>query len=169
MILLRLTWLRLQRLSRSGEALERAHRINVILLDKTGTLTKGEPMVTDIVATPPFTDTEVLQLAASAEHGSEHPLAKAIITAAGERDLELLPISEFKAIPGHGVETTVDGKKLLVGNLKLIEDKGLSLGGLEPKADRLWGEGKTVMFLGVDSKVAGIITLADTIKPKEAV
>ena len=152
-------------LIRSGEALERAHRINVILLDKTGTLTKGEPMVTDIVATPPFTDTEVLQLAASAEHGSEHPLAKAIITAARERDLQLLPISDFKAVPGHGVETTVDGKKLLVGNLKLIEDKGLSLGGLEPKAERLWGEGKTVMFLGVDSKVAGIIALADTIKP----
>jgi Cu+-exporting ATPase len=153
-------------LIRSAEALERAHKINAVLLDKTGTLTRGEPEVTDIIAIPSSSQEEVLQLAASAEHGSEHPLAEALVKAASEKKLELSPVSDFNAIPGHGVEATVQGNKLILGNLKLMKDRGISLNGLEKEASRLWEKGKTVMFLGIDNKVKGIIALADTIKPK---
>jgi len=157
-------------LIRSAEALERAHQINTILLDKTGTLTRGEPRVTDIVAVPSSSQEEVLQLAASAEHGSEHPLGEAIVKAAKDRKLEVSPASDFNAIPGYGVEALMQAKRLLLGNLRLVKDRGLSLNGLETEAERLWKEGKTVMFLGVDSHVVGIIALADTLKPnaKEA-
>ncbi len=153
-------------LIRSAEALERAHKINTVLLDKTGTLTQGEPKVTDIIAIPSSSQEEVLQLAASAEHGSEHPLAEAIVKAASEKKFELSPVADFNAVPGHGVEATLKGKKLLLGNLRLIKERGLSLNGLEEEASRLWEKGKTVMFLGVDSQVVGIIALADTLKPK---
>ncbi len=158
-------------LIRSGEALERAHKINSVLLDKTGTLTQGEPMVTDIIGSPSFSEAEVLRLAASVEHDSEHPLAQAIVKAASEKNLELSKASDFKAMPGHGVEAKVDGKSLLLGNLALIKDRRISLDGLAKEAERLWGEGKTVLFFSVDSKAAGIIALADTLKPnaKEAV
>jgi len=157
-------------LIRSAEALERAHQINTILLDKTGTLTQGEPKVTDIITTPSFSQEEVLRLAASAERGSEHPLGEAIVRAALEKELELSPPGEFNAIPGHGVEAMVDGKKLLLGNLKLIKDRGISLNGLEEEANRQHEKGSTVMFLGIDGQTAGVITLADTLKPaaKEA-
>jgi len=157
-------------LIRSAEALERAHQINTILLDKTGTLTQGEPKVTDIITTPSFSQEEVLRLAASAERGSEHPLGEAIVRAALEKELELSPPGEFNAIPGHGVEALVDGKKLLLGNLKLIKDRGISLNGLEEEANRQHEKGSTVMFLGIDGQTAGVITLADTLKPaaKEA-
>jgi len=157
-------------LIRSAEALERCHKIDTVLLDKTGTLTRGEPKVTEIVAVAPYSQDEVLWLAASAEHGSEHPLGEAIVRAASEKKLELSPALDFKAIPGHGVEASVAGKRLLLGNLRLIKDRGLSLNGLEEEASRLWAEGKTVMFLGIDSRLVGIIALADTLKPnaKEA-
>ena len=158
-------------LIRSGEALERAHRINIVLLDKTGTLTRGEPTVTDIIAAPPYSQKEVLRLAASAERVSEHPLAEAIVKAALEEKLEVSPVSDFKAIPGHGIEASVEGKKLLLGNLRLMKERGHSLNGLEEKANELFGEGKTVMFMSLDSQALGIIALADTLKPnaKEAV
>jgi len=158
-------------LIRSAEALERSHKINTVLLDKTGTLTQGEPKVTDIVAVSSSSQEEVLRLAASAERGSEHPLGEAIVRAASERKLELSPPSDFNAVPGHGVEALVEGKKLLLGNLRLIKDRGLFLNGLEEEAERLWEKGKTVMFLGMDSQVVGIIAVADTLKPnaKEAV
>jgi len=152
-------------LVRSAEALERSHQISTVLLDKTGTLTQGEPKVTDIIAAPSSSQDEVLRLAASAERGSEHPLGEAIVRAASERKLEISPTSDFNAIPGHGVEASVSDMKLLLGNLKLIKDRGLSLDGLETEAERLWEKGKTVMFLGVDGKVVGIIALADTLKP----
>ena len=152
-------------LIRSAEALERSHKIGAVLLDKTGTLTLGEPKVTDIFAIPSSSQEEVLQLAASAEHGSEHPLGEAIVRAASEKKLEASPASDFNAIPGQGVEASVAGKKLLLGNLRLITDRGLSLNGLEAEAEHLWERGKTVMFLGVDSQVMGIIALADTLKP----
>jgi len=157
-------------LIRSAEALERSHQTRTVLLDKTGTLTRGEPKVTDVIAAPSSSQEEVLRLAASAERGSEHPLAEAIVRAASEKKLELFPVSDFNAIPGHGVEASVEGKKLLLGNLRLIKNRGLSLNGLEEEANRLWGKGKTVMFLGLDSEVMGIIALADTLKPnaKEA-
>jgi len=157
-------------LIRSAEALERSHKISTVLLDKTGTLTRGEPKVTDIVAIPSSSQEEVLRLAASAEHGSEHPLGEAIVRAALEKKLELSPASDFNAIPGHGVEASVEGKKLVLGNLRLMSEKSFSLNGLEEEAHNLWEKGKTVMFLSIDSRVAGIIALADTLKPsaKEA-
>jgi Cu+-exporting ATPase len=152
-------------LIRSAEALERSHKIRTVLLDKTGTLTRGEPKVTDVITVPPSSQEEVLRLAASAERSSEHPLAEAIVKAASEKKLTLSPASDFNAVPGHGVEASVEGKKLLLGNLKLIKDRGLSLNGLEEEANRLWEKGKTVMFLGIESRVVGIIALADTLKP----
>ena len=152
-------------LIRNGEALERAHQINTVLLDKTGTLTRGEPVVTDVVAASFSSPEEVLRLAASAEHSSEHPLGEAVVKAALEKKLELSPSSDFNAIPGQGVEASVEGKKLFLGNLRLMKERGLSLNGLEKKAAELLEGGKTVMFLGRDSQVSGIIALADTLKP----
>jgi Cu+-exporting ATPase len=152
-------------LIKNGEALERAHQINTVLLDKTGTLTSGEPVVTDIMSAHSFSQEEVLQLAASAEHNSEHPLGEAVVKAALEKKLGLSPSSDFNAIPGQGVEASVEGKKLFLGNLRLMKERGLSLNGLEKKAAELLEGGKTVMFLGLDSQVAGIIALADTLKP----
>jgi Cu+-exporting ATPase len=158
-------------LIRNGEALERAHQINTVLLDKTGTLTRGEPVVTDVVAAPSSSPEEVLRLAASAEHSSEHPLGEAVVKAALEKKLELSPSSDFNAIPGQGVEASVEGKRLFLGNLKLMEERGFSLNGLGQKTADLLEGGKTVMFLGWGSEVAGIIALADTLKPgaREAV
>jgi Cu+-exporting ATPase len=152
-------------LIRNGEALERAHQIKTVLLDKTGTLTRGEPVLTDVVAAHSFSQENVLQLAASAEHNSEHPLGEAVVKAALEKKLELSPSSDFNAVPGQGVEALVEGKKLLLGNLRLMQERGLPLNGLEEKAAKLLEEGKTVMFLGLDSQVAGIVALADTLKP----
>ena len=157
-------------LIRSAEALERANRISTVLLDKTGTLTVGEPRVTDVIAVPPFSKDDILQLAASAERGSEHPLGEAIVKAASEKKLKLFPASDFNAIPGHGIEATANGKSLLLGNLKLFKDRDLALNGPEAEAEQRWTEGKTVMFLGINNQAAGIIALADTLKPnaKEA-
>ncbi|GAI15932.1 unnamed protein product, partial [marine sediment metagenome] len=121
-------------LIRSAEALQRSHKIMTVLLDKTGTLTRGEPKVTDIIAIPSSSQEEVLRLAASAEHGSEHPLGEAIVKAALEKKLEVSPASDFNAIPGHGVEASVEGKKLLLGNLRLIKDRDFLLNGLEEEA-----------------------------------
>ncbi len=158
-------------LIRSGESLERAHKINSVLLDKTGTLTRGEPKVTDVVAVSSTSEDEVLRLAASVEHDSEHPLAAAIVKAFSEKNLKLLKVLDFKAMPGHGVEAVVEGKQLLLGNLALMRERNFSLNGMQKEAERLLGQGKTVLFLGVDRRVAGIIGLADTIKPnaREAV
>jgi Cu+-exporting ATPase len=152
-------------LIKSAETLERSHKIRAVLLDKTGTLTQGEPRITDIIALPPTSEEEVLRLAASAEHGSEHPLGEAIVKAALEKTLSISPASDFNAIPGRGIEASVVGKKLLLGNLSLMSEKGLPLDGLGEEAERLRAEGKTVMFLGIDSHIAGIIALADTLKP----
>jgi Cu+-exporting ATPase len=158
-------------LIRSAKTLEKSHKITTVLLDKTGTLTRGEPTVTDIVAIPPFSQEEVLRLAASAEYGSEHPLGEAIVRAAQAKQLPLAPTTEFNAVPGRGVEAMVDGKKLLLGNLTLMNQRGFSLNGLEKEAESLWAKGQTAMFLGIDSQVIGIIAVADTLKPgaKEAV
>jgi Cu+-exporting ATPase len=157
-------------LVKNGEALERAHQIKTVLLDKTGTLTRGEPVVTDIITAHSFSQEEALRLAASAEHNSEHPLGEAVVKAALEKKLELSPSSDFNAVPGQGIEALVEGKKLLLGNVGLMKERGFSLNGLEETAAKLFEEGKTVMFLGLDSQVAGIIALADTLKPnaKEA-
>jgi Cu+-exporting ATPase len=152
-------------LIRSGEALETAHKIRAIILDKTGTLTQGQPVVTDVVAVPGFKEEELLMLAASAERGSEHPLGESIVNAAREKKLPLVDATEFNAIPGHGIEAKVSGQKVLLGNLKLMQNQGLPLDGLEEKASQLSNEGKTPMFLGIDGRAAGIIAVADTLKP----
>ncbi|MDD4876862.1 MAG: heavy metal translocating P-type ATPase [Dehalococcoidales bacterium] len=152
-------------LIRSAETLERSHKIKTVLLDKTGTLTQGKPRVTDIITVPSSSEEEILYLAASAERGSEHPLGEAIVQAAQERKLEIIQAKEFNAIPGQGIEVTVEDKKLLLGNLRLMKEKGISLNGMGEEAEKLREKGKTVMFLGVDSRVKGIIALADTLKP----
>jgi P-type Cu+ transporter len=158
-------------LIRGAEALETAHRLTVVVLDKTGTLTKGEPSVTDIVETDGFTKKEILLLAASAEKGSEHPLGEAIVKKAREERLSFLESKGFQAIPGQGIETRVDSKRVLLGNLKLMEERGISLNGLRESAEGLSDQGKTSMFLAVEGKAAGILAVADTLKEnsKEAV
>lgn len=153
-------------LIRSGEALEMVQKVDCVLLDKTGTLTIGRPLVTDIVPVPPFAEDEVLKLAASVEHDSEHPLAEAIVKAASARGLSSLEVSGFNALPGHGVEAILGGEHLLVGNLMLMRERGLPLNGINRIAEQQWEQGKTVLFLAVDDKVAGAIALADTLKPE---
>jgi Cu+-exporting ATPase len=158
-------------LIRNGEALERAGKIKTIMLDKTGTLTLGEPIVTDVIAVSPYSEDEVLRLAASAEKVSEHPLGQAIVKAAAEKKLVLSQVSDFEAIAGRGVVARVVNKNMLLGNPRLMKEKEISLKSLEDKADSLFAAGRTAMFLALDGSVAGIIALADTIKPnaREAV
>ncbi len=158
-------------LIRSGEALETAHKINAIILDKTGTLTQGKPMVTDIVTAVDFQEEELLAMTASAERGSEHPLGESIVNAAQEKGLTLFDATEFNAIPGHGIEAGINGRKMLLGNIKLMQDRNISLDGLEEKAVQLSNEGKTPMYVAIDGKAAGLIAVADTLKAnsKEAV
>ncbi len=153
-------------LIRSGEALEIMHKVDCMLFDKTGTLTIGRPVVTDIVPVPPFTGDEVLRLAASAERNSEHPLAEAVVKAASAKGLALLEVSHFTAMPGHGVEASLNGKRLLVGNLALMREHGLPLDSVVTVAEQLWEQGRTVLFLVVDGNLAGVIALADTLKPE---
>jgi P-type Cu+ transporter len=152
-------------LIRSAGALERLYKINTLLLDKTGTLTEGKPKVTDIIAAPGFTDTEVFTLAAAVEHDSEHPLAEAVRNEAQTRRLTVGQVTDFKAIPGQGAIAARDGKILLLGNLKLMQDNHIALDGLEDQARELWNNGKTVIFLASGDKAAGLIALADTLKP----
>ncbi len=158
-------------LIRSGEALETTCKLNTIIMDKTGTLTKGAPSVTDIVEYNNFKQDEILHYAASAEKGSEHLLGEAIINKAKERNIPLIDPDNFKAIPGHGIEAIINGKLLLMGNEKLMKDRGIPLDGLLDMAFELSSEGKTPMFVSIDQKPAGIIAVADTLKEnsKEAV
>lgn len=151
-------------LIRGGEALETAHKLNAIVLDKTGTITKGEPAVTDILIAEGHQSEEILRLAASAEKGSEHPLGEAILKKAHEEELVLKDPVDFKAIPGHGIEATINEKKVLLGNTKLMTDRNILLVNLRQHAQVLSGEGKTPMWVAVDGKIAGIIAVADTLK-----
>ncbi len=152
-------------LIRSAAALERFYKIDTLLLDKTGTLTEGRPEVTDIVPAVNYKEDEVLALAAGVEHDSEHPLAKAVVRAARERKLKIPPVTGFAAVPGHGAEARAGKKRLLLGNLKLMQDRKINLNGLRKEAEGLWQDGQTVIFLGVDGRAAGLIALADTLKP----
>jgi Cu+-exporting ATPase len=154
-------------LIRGGEALETAHKITAIILDKTGTLTRGKPSVTDIVPAPGRTADEVLRLAAVAEMGSEHPLAQAIVERARAVDLDLLAdVDDFEAIPGRGVRVTVDGAAVMLGNAALMEEQRVALGDLEGAWTALARTGKTPVYLAVDGKMAGVIAIADTVKPE---
>jgi Cu+-exporting ATPase len=158
-------------LFRNSEALERAGKVGVVVLDKTGTITKGQPAVTDIVIGNsllvnqlPITDNQLLALAASVEKGSEHPLGEAIWAEATTRGLSLVEPAGFTAEAGHGVEAEVDGRKVAVGNLRMMQKRGYPLNGLESDLERLQAEAKTAMLVAVDGQVAGIIAVADTIK-----
>ncbi len=153
-------------LIRSAETLEKVKQVNTILLDKTGTLTIGEPRVTNIKTVNRYSDEDILKLAAAVERGSEHPLGEAIVKAARQKKLELAKVDDFNVIPGRGIEASIEGRQMLLGNLKLMKDRKASLNGMEKEASRLWAMGKTVMFLGVEGQVVGLIALADTIKPK---
>ncbi|MCZ2123062.1 MAG: heavy metal translocating P-type ATPase [Anaerolineales bacterium] len=153
-------------LFRNSEALERAGKVNVVVLDKTGTITKGQPAVTDIVTNPEFkiTDDELLCLAASVEKGSEHPLGEAIWAEATTRGLVLAEPAGFQAEAGHGVQAEVEGRGVLVGNQRMFDARGIALGKLDVELNRLQAEAKTAMLVAVDNTAAGIIAVADTIK-----
>ncbi len=151
-------------LIKSGEALETAHKIDTVVLDKTGTITEGSPKVTDIITVDKITEEDILILSASAEKGSEHPLGDAIVKYAEEKGIKTESVSDFKAIPGHGIEVTIGDKQVLLGNRKLMMDKKVSLEGLEEVSDRLASEGKTPMYIASSGKLAGIIAVADTVK-----
>ena len=152
-------------LIRSAEALERAHKIQTIVLDKTGTITMGTPSVTDVVATG-ISEEELLKLAASAERRSEHPLGEAIVAAATERELALEGPVDVRALPGFGIQARVNGQRLLLGNIALMNSEGLALNGLETRASDLSRQGKTVLFVAVNGDVKGIIAAADTLRPE---
>jgi P-type Cu+ transporter len=149
-------------LIKGGEALELAHRITTVVLDKTGTVTEGKPTVTDVVSAGGLSESELLRLAASAERASEHPLAAAVVRAAEERGPSPVRPERFDSVPGHGLEATVEGRKVLVGNAKLLRDRGLTPD--EAAADRLAAEGKTPVFVAVDGSPAGLLAVAD--RPK---
>jgi Cu+-exporting ATPase len=151
-------------LIRGGEALERAHRVRAVVLDKTGTVTEGKPVVTDVRAQAALTDAELLRLAASAERASEHPLAAALLRAAADRGLELATPRDFAAVAGHGLEAGVEGRQVLVGNRKLLADRGIAAD--EAAAAELAGAGKTPVYVAVDGQFAGLIAVADRPKPE---
>jgi len=155
-------------LIKGGEALETAHKINTIVFDKTGTITEGKPEVTDIITAPGTTREALLQIAASAEKGSEHPLGEAIVKGAAKEDLELLAVDTFNAIPGYGIEVQINGSGILLGNRKLMIDRNISLTDYEADSDRLAEEGKTPMYIARDGILAGIIAVADVVKESSA-
>lgn len=151
-------------LIRSAEYLERSEKINTVVLDKTGTITKGEPSVTDIITFDSFTNEEALRISASAESGSEHPLAQAIVDIARERKLSLEDPRQFEAVSGMGVTAVISDKLVLFGNRKLVCKFGIPSDLIEPKMANLESDGKTVMILSVDKEIAGLIAVADTVK-----
>ena len=152
-------------LIRSAEALETAHKVDAIVLDKTGTLTVGKPQVTDVVVDG-VPERDLLMLAASAEKGSEHPLGEAIVASAVERGLALEEVREFNAIPGRGIEARVNGTQVTLGNLTLMQERSYKMNGLEAQATELSTQGKTPMFIALGDRVGGIIAVADTLKPE---
>jgi len=172
-------------LFKNSQALEQAHSLEVVVLDKTGTLTLGEPSVTDIwvkdqklkngsdtaVSDSSDSSNRLLYLAASVEAGSEHPLGEAIVRAAQERELQLAQPEEFEAQTGQGVMARVEGRRVALGNARMMKEGSVSLNGLEAEAERLQSEAKTVVWVAVDGEAVGLIGIADTLKPgsKEAV
>ncbi len=151
-------------LIRSGSALETAQKLNAIVLDKTGTITKGKPALTDVVTVNGFKEDEILSLAASVEKASEHPLAEAIVNGAQDRKVKTTDTESFNAIPGKGVEAKVTGKHVLLGNLKLMKQFSIDSAALDQKVGQLAEDGKTPMYVAVDKKLAGLVAVADTVK-----
>jgi Cu+-exporting ATPase len=151
-------------LIRSGDALQTAKRLDAIVLDKTGTITRGEPALTDVVPATGFEAAEVLRLAASLERGSEHPLGEVIVNGATARDLVLAAAEDFAAVPGQGVSGRVSDRQVLLGNVRLMRDRHIDIRGLQTDWERLAAEGKTPMYVAVDDRAAGLVAVADTLK-----
>ena len=151
-------------LIKDAESLEIANKINTVIFDKTGTLTNGKPEVTDIIGANTIEGDEILKLAASLEKGSEHSLADAIVKEAENQQIKLLSVTNFQAIPGHGVQGSVDGKQLLFGNRRLMQKENIALANVEPYITQLETEGKTVMILSVEGKISALVAVADTVK-----
>jgi Cu+-exporting ATPase len=158
-------------LIKGGQALEMAYRLQVIILDKTGTVTKGQPEVTDVVAADRMSEEDMLRLGASAERGSEHPLGEAIVRAALGRNLKLSDTKTFNAVAGHGIEAVVDGRAVLLGNVRFMKERNIALDSFEQRADTFAVQGRTPMYVAVDGRLAGLLAVADPIKPesKEAI
>ncbi|MGH2625515.1 MAG: copper-translocating P-type ATPase, partial [Anaerolineales bacterium] len=156
-------------LFKSGEALERAGRVDTVVLDKTGTITRGQPVVTDLITWGrDLPEAEILRLAASAENASEHPLGEAIVAMAGERGAALVRPEEFQAVSGHGIEAQVAGRRLVLGSPRLMQEKGIAFDGAGPEVERLQREAKSVVLLGIDGALAAAFGIADTVKDGSA-
>ncbi|KNF09799.1 cadmium, zinc and cobalt-transporting ATPase CadA [Gottschalkia purinilytica] len=157
-------------LIKGGEHLEKAHQLDTIVLDKTGTITKGQPEVTDFILLEGDEDS-ILRYIASTENSSEHPLGQSIVKYAKEKGLELVELEKFESITGHGVYSKIDGKDIYIGNRKLMKDKNIDIDGLIGNLERLEDEGKTAMLFAIDGKAQGIVAVADTVKEtsKEAI
>ena len=151
-------------LIRGGESLETAHKLDTIVFDKTGTLTKGEPEITDVITVNGFSEEEILKYAACAEKNSEHPLAEAILKRAEEKEIKLIDPEQFNAIEGHGIEASIDGKEILLGNAKLMRDRQIGIESLERKAEEIAQDGKTPIYISLTGKAAGLIGVADMLK-----
>jgi len=158
-------------LIKSAESLEMAHKIDTVVLDKTGTITEGKPQVTDIFTGTSISENQLLELAAALEKPSEHPLSEAILMEAEKRGLKIKTVENFQAIPGQGIEATIAGEKYLAGNLKLMTDRNINLHEFAKLSDKLADEGKTPLFIADEKEIIGIIAVADVVKPtsKEAV
>jgi Cu+-exporting ATPase len=153
-------------LIRGGETLETAHKIQTVVLDKTGTITEGRPGVTDIFAVEGFDEDELLRLAASVERASEHPLGEALVHRAQERGVGFARVENFNAVAGHGVEAEAEGRRVLVGNLRLMSERGVNLDGLSVRAAALASEAKTPVYVAVEGRAVGLVAVADSIKPE---
>jgi Cu+-exporting ATPase len=151
-------------LIKGGKVLEGAHKLDTVVLDKTGTLTSGVPSLTDVVVGDGIDEVELLRLVASAEHGSEHPLGEAIVRGAKERGLSLVEAEAFEAVSGGGVLARVGGSEVLVGNRRFVSESGVSEDGLLPKGEELAREGKTPVFVAVDGEPAGLVGVADVVR-----
>ena len=158
-------------LIKSGEALETAHKIKTVVFDKTGTITKGKPVLTDLIAYGKYNENELLKIAASVENDSEHPLAEAIVNKAKEKNIEIKPYEKFRAMPGYGIRATFEGKEVQIGNRKLMENRKINVEISQKDYDILLNEGKTPMYILIDNELAGLVAVADVIKEtsKEAI
>ena len=155
-------------LIKNAEALEIMEKIDTLVVDKTGTLTEGKPKLVAVQAEPGFTEDEILRIAASLERASEHPLAEAIIHGAEEKKIELAKVDDFQSVTGKGVTGEVDGHTVAAGNVKLLESLGINAGDLSQQADKQRVEGRTIVFIAIDGKAAGLIGVADPIKDSTA-
>ena len=151
-------------LFKGGEHLENTRSIDTVVLDKTGTVTKGEPALTDVIVAEGFVERDVLELVASAENQSEHPLAQAIVTGVKEKGIDLIEPKTFNALPGYGIEAEVAGKHVLAGTRKLMRSRNIALQNMESKMEGMENEGKTAMLVAIDGKLAGVVAVADTVK-----